>query len=150
MLSLGVVAVAIFALGFVVLLRYAPIGQRTGYEARIVGVFRYDPEKDEVFGEPSNLFRLGQPFAAKIDWTSLPGTVTAGARWYNTLQEPVGQAGPASASELARDQPIVPVRTPSKYQGNLPGSYTLVVLRYTGGRPVEVLGQRTVEVQRGA
>jgi hypothetical protein len=43
---------------------------------------------------------------------------------------------------------VVPVRTPPELHANLPGSYTLVVVRYAGGQPVELLGSESVVVLR--
>jgi hypothetical protein len=146
MLGLGLVAVLILALGFVTLLRFAPPGQQTGYRAHVLGVFPYDPESGIVDGPPSTRFARNQPFAAQIDWSLLPPSMTVAARWYDSFDSEVGRVGPAPAAELDRREALVPVRTPPGYHANLPGTYTLFVVRYSGGQPVELLGKDTVVV----
>jgi len=146
MLGLGVVAVLILAVGFAVLLRFAPPGQRTGYHAHVVGVFPYDPRAGQVDGPQATRFRRDQPFAAQIDWDQLPSTIRVSARWYDSLDAEVGDVGPAPAADLARMEALVPVRTPPDQRANLPGTYTLYVLRYSGGQPVELLGTQSVVV----
>jgi hypothetical protein len=39
--------------------------------------------------------------------------------------------------------------TPAGLHGNLPGQYTLAVVRYSHGQPVELLGRAVVLVERG-
>lgn len=146
MLGLGVVAVLILALGFATLLHFAPPGQRTGYRAHVAGVFPYDPEAGEVDGPPMTRFRRDQPFAARVEWDQLPETITVGARWYDSFDSQVGAVGPAPAGDLARQEAVVAVRTPPGFHANLPGTYTLYVVRYSGGQPVELLGTDSVVV----
>jgi hypothetical protein len=43
---------------------------------------------------------------------------------------------------------VVPVIVPPTYKHNLPGIYTFVVERFSGGVPVEVLARRIVLVER--
>jgi hypothetical protein len=146
MLGMGAVAVLILALGFATLLRFAPPGQRTGYRAQIVGVYPYDPRAAQVDGPPRTRFRRDQPFAAQVDWERLPPTMTVAARWYDSLDSEVGRIGPAPAADLAGQEVLVPVRTPPEFHANLPGTYTLFVVRYSGGQPVELLGTQSVVV----
>jgi hypothetical protein len=146
MLGLGLVAVLILALGFATLLRFAPPGQRTGYRAHVVGVFPYDPAAGQVNGPPMTRFRRSQSFAAQVDWSRLPETMTVAARWYDSLDAQVGDVGPAPAADLARMEALVPVRTPAQFHANLPGTYTLFVVRYSGGQPVELLATQSVVV----
>ena len=146
MLGLGLVAVLILALGFATLLRFAPPGQRTGYRAHVAGVFPYDPDAAQVDGPPMTRFARDQPFAAQVDWDQLPASMTVAARWYDSLDSEVGNVGPAPAADLARMEALVPVRTPPQLHANLPGTYTLFVLRYAGGQPVELLGTQSVVV----
>ena len=148
MLGLGTVALVIFALGGVTIVAFAPPGQKTGLKARVIGVYRYDPRTQQVTGDPSSHFTPDQAFAARVDWSSLPSTVTVGARWYNTLDEPVGGVGPVTAATLASRDALVAVRTPPGLHNNLPGSYVLTVVRYSGGRAVELLARETVLVER--
>jgi hypothetical protein len=146
MLVMGLVAVLILAAGFAILLRFAPPGQRTGYRAHVVGVFPYDPGAGQVDGPQATRFRRDQPFAAQIDWDQLPSTMTVAARWYDSLDSEVGHVGPAPAADLARMEALVPVRTPPEHHANLPGTYTLYVLRYSRGQPVELLGTQSIVV----
>jgi len=146
MLGLGVVAVLILALGFATLLRFAPPGQRTGLRAHVVGVFPYNPEVEQVAGPAMTRFQRDQPFAAQIDWDQLPASMTVAARWYDSLDAEVGVVGPARAADLARMGALVPVRTPPGFHANLPGTYTLFVVRYANGQPVELLGTESVVV----
>jgi hypothetical protein len=41
------------------------------------------------------------------------------------------------------------VMTPPGLHANLPGNYTLAVVRYSGDQPVELLGRDVVLVDRG-
>ncbi len=148
MLGLGAAAVLILALGFAILLRFAPPGQRTGYRAHVVGVFPYDPTSGRVDGPPGTRFRRDQPFAAQVAWERLPATMVVAATWYDSLNSQVGQVGPAAAADLAGSEALVPERTPPGFHANLPGSYTLTVVRYSGGQPVELLGSESVVVLR--
>jgi hypothetical protein len=149
MLALGVVALVILALGLVTIYAFAPPGQTTGLKGRILGVYPYDPVTRRVTDGPSTHFARTQAFAARVDWAALPGQVVVGARWYNTLEEPVGGVGPAPASTLAANDAPVPVMTPPGLHANLPGEYTLAVVRYARGQPVELLGRTVVLVERG-
>lgn len=148
MLALGLAAVVILALGFVTLLRFAPPGERTDYRAHVVGVFPYDPTSGRVQGPPATRFHRDQPFAAQVAWEQLPPSMVVAARWYDSLDSEVGRVGPAPAADLARRETLIPVRTPPEFHANLPGSYTLVVVRYSRGQPVELLGSQSVVVTR--
>jgi hypothetical protein len=149
MLALGAAAAVILALGLVTIYAFAPPGQATGLKVRVLGVYRYDPSTGQVFGRPSTHFTRTQPFAARVDWSSLPGDTVVGARWYNTLEDPVGSVGPAPARTLAAASALVPVKTPPGLHANLPDDYTLAVVRYSRGQPVELLARRVVLVERG-
>jgi hypothetical protein len=149
MLALGAVAVVILALGLVTIFTFAPPGQHSGLKAHIVGVYPYDPAQHRVIGPPATHFLRTQSFAARVDWASLPGSAVVGAHWYNTLEEPVGGVGPATAASLAAQDALVPVMTPPGLHANLPGNYTLAVVRYSRGQPVELLGRDVVLVERG-
>lgn len=146
--ALGLAAVVILGLGIVTILAFAPPGQETDVRARIVGIYRYDPTTHQLIGGPSSHFAPEEPFAARVDWSVLPPKVVVGAHWYNTLDEQVGGVGPATAAELASRNAVVPVKTPPGLHNNLPGSYSLVVARYSGGRPVELLARTAVLVER--
>jgi len=146
MLGLGLVAVLILALGVVTLLRFAPPGQRSGYHAHVAGVFPYDSRSGQVDGPPSTHFRRDQPFAAQVEWDRLPPSMVVAARWYDSLDSQVSGVGPKSAGSLASQQTLVPVVTPPDVHANLPGSYTLRIIRYSGGQPVELLDSERVVV----
>src|SRR5262245_13545921 len=146
MLALGAAAILVLALGFAVMLRYAPPGQQTGYHARVVGVFAYDPGTGQPTGPPLTRFRRRQPFTAQVDWGALPPALVVGARWTDSLDDEVGTVGPASAGRLAGAAVMVPVKTPPEFHANLPGSYTLTVVRYARGQPVELLASASVVV----
>jgi hypothetical protein len=149
MLTLGVVALVILGLGLATIFRFAPPGQATGLKVRILGVYPYDPVQRSITDGPSTHFARTQAFAARVDWPALPGSVVAGAHWYNTLGEPVGGVGPAPVRVLAGADAVVPVMTPPDLHANLPGDYSLVVARYSRGQPVELLGRTVVLVERG-
>ena len=146
MLGLGLIAVLILALGVVTLLRFAPLGQHSGYHARVAGVFPYDSRSGQVDGPPSTHFRRDQPFAAQVEWDRLPPTMVVAARWYDSLDSQVGSVGPEPAGQLASRETLVPVVTPPELHANLPGSYTLKIVRYVGGQPVELLDSESVVV----
>jgi hypothetical protein len=146
MLGLGVVAVLILGLGVATLLRFAPPGEHSGYHARVIGVYPYDSLTRQVDGPPSAHFRRDQPFAAQVEWDRLPAGMIVGARWYDSLESQVGSVGPEPAGRLASRGALVAVITPPPLHANLPGSYTLKVIRYSGGQPVEVIDTESVVV----
>jgi len=147
MLGLGLAAILILAFGLLFFLRFAPPGQATGLKARVQGVYAYDPRSNTVHGAPSHTFAPEQPFAAKVDWSSLPPTVIVGAHWYNSLEQSIGGVSPRAAGDLAQEGALVVQRLPSGDQ-NLPGEYTMVVARYSKGRAVELLARASVLVER--
>ncbi len=149
MLALGAAGLLILVLGLVVFLRFAPLGQRTGLAARVIGVYAYDPVQRTVAGPAATRFPRTQPFAARVSWASLPSGVVVGATWYDSLQDPAGSVGPAPAARLAAGDGLVPEHVPPGLHGNLPGTYTLLVLRYADGRPVEILARTAVVVEHG-
>jgi hypothetical protein len=146
MLGLGAVAILILALGVVTLLRFAPPGQHSGYHAQVAGVFPYDSRSGQVDGPSSTHFRRDQQFAAQVEWDRLPPGMVVAARWYDSLDSVVGTVGPAPAGTLARGEELVPVVTPAGLHANLPGSYTLTIVRYSGGQQVELLDSQSVMV----
>jgi hypothetical protein len=146
MLGLGAVAVLILGLGVLTLLHFAPLGQHTGYRAHVVGVFPYNARSGQIDGPPMSHYRRDQPFAAEVDWSQLPAGMMVGARWYDSLESPVGSVGPALAGRLAARNALVPVTIAPERHANLPGSYTLYVVRYSGGQPVEPIDVESVIV----
>lgn len=146
MLGLGLVAVLILALGVATLLRFAPLGQHSGYHAQVMGVYPYDSRTGQVDGPPSTRFRRDQTFAAQVDWDHLPAWMVVAARWYDALESPVGSVGPEPAGHLANRTALVPEVTPPQLHANLPGSYTLKIVRYANGQPVELIDSQSVVV----
>jgi hypothetical protein len=146
MLGLGLVAVLILALGVLTLLHFAPLGQHSGYRAHVVGVFPYDARSGQIDGPPMTHFRRDQPFAAQVDWNQLPAGMVVGGRWYDSLESEVGSIGPAPAGQLAAREALVPVTIAPERHANLPGSYTLYIVRYSNGHPVEPIDTENVVV----
>jgi hypothetical protein len=142
----GVLAVVIFAAGIAEFVSFEPPGQSTGTVARITGVYAYDPAARRVSGDPVERFGRDQPFAAVVDWSSIPPDTTVAARWFNSFGEVVGQAGPAAAGRMAGS--AVPVALPPGLKQNIPGTYLFVVERISRGQPVEVLARRLIVVDR--
>jgi len=149
MIVLGTVAIVILAIGLVDFFAFEPIGQSTGARATVQGAYRYDPAGGQVTGPPKAQFGPDEPFAAVVDWTSLPPTMVVAAHWFNTLGQEVGGVGPAPAGQLL-DKTVIPVKTPPEFKHNVPGEYTFLVERYSEGRPVEVLARHLVLVRSAA
>ncbi|TMC09799.1 MAG: hypothetical protein E6J29_13150 [Chloroflexi bacterium] len=134
----------ILVVGLAQFIHFEPSGQHTGLAAKIVGVYDYDPKTRQTTGPNKDHFQTSEPFAAEVDWTSLPPDLVVGAQWFSggfTID--AGGVGPARAASLS-EHSVVPVnfggaRLP-------PGHYEFVVERYAGGRPVEVLARKTVVV----
>jgi hypothetical protein len=142
----GALAVVIFAAGIAEFVSFEPPGESTGTVAKIVGVYAYDPAAHSVDGPSAERFQRGQPFAAVVDWSSIPSGTVVAARWFDSFGEVVGQAGPAPAGAISPFP--VPVDLPAGLRRNIPGTYLFVVERISRGQPVEVLARRLVEVER--
>jgi len=67
-----------------------------------------------------------------------------------TRGPPVGGVGPETAGALSAKHALVIEHSSSDLKHNLPGHYSLVVVRYSHGQPVEVIGRRVVLVDTGA
>ncbi len=143
----GVAAVLILLAGLADYLYFEPPGQRSGHMARVVGVYQYDAKAHRVVDGPSASFPRARPFAAVVDWSSLPATLVVVARWYDSFDGLAGGVGPAPVSKLALEK-AVPVHEPAGSPVTIPGRYIFVVERYADGRPVEVLGRVIVRVRR--
>jgi hypothetical protein len=137
----------ILAAGLVEFVHFEPPGQTTGAKARIVGIYTYDPTTGTVGGMDQSEFSRTEQFAAVVDWSSVPPNLIVDARWYDGFGDIVGRVGPGTPQQLAGDT-IIPVVVPPGFHHSLPGHYTLVVERFQGGVPVEVLASRIVLVQR--
>ena len=147
LLVFATVAAVILSLGLIQFVYFERPGEASGIQAHIVGVYQYDPNTGQTTGSDRSQFARSEQFAGVVDWTSIPGKVTAGARWYDTFGSIEGAIGPAPASSLVGHE-IVPVKVPPSYRFVLPGRYQFVVERFQGGLPVEVLARRFVVVER--
>ena len=148
MLALGAAAALILALGLVDFLVFEPLGQHTGTAVTVSGVFAYDPSTHQTTGKSGDRYDASQPFAAVVDWASVPPGTTVGARWFNSLGSAVGGVGPRPAGAMTDADRTVPVEVPQGFHANIPGEYLFVVERFSRGQPVEVLARRFVLVKR--
>jgi hypothetical protein len=146
MVGLGLVAVVILAVGVVTLARLGPFGQHSGYHARVDGFYRYDSRTGLVVGPSSTHFQRDQQFAARVEWNRLPPSMVVAARWADSLGTQVGGVGPEPAGQLASERALVPETIPPPLHANLPGNYTLYILRYKDGQPVELIDTAYVQV----
>ena len=146
--ALGITALVILAIGMGEFLYFEPLGETTGTHARVRGVYAYDPASGKVVGDDSSSFDRTQPFAAVVDWESLPPEMLVTARWYNGLGVQVGQVPNSPAGNLV-GTPLVRVEVPRGLKTNIPGEYVFVVERVARGQPVEVLARRLILVTRG-
>jgi hypothetical protein len=144
MVGLGVAGIVILAVGLAQFVHYEPPGQKTGQAVRIVGVYDYDAKRGKPIGRSRDHFRTDEPFAAIVDWSSLPPDLIVGASWFSGgFALDAGSVGPARAADLT-EKSVVPVnRGTQRFPA---GRYEFVVERYSGGRPVEVLGRRSIIV----
>jgi hypothetical protein len=147
LLVFAAISVLILVAGLVEFAYFEPPGQHTGLKATIVGVYQYDAAHNSIVGPDSTVFPRTVPFAAVVDWSTLPHNVAVDARWYDGFGNVVGSVGPGTPDQLA-GQTIIPVKTPPGFSHNLPGHYVFVVERYENGLPVEVIGRRVVLVER--
>ncbi len=147
LLVFATVAMLVLGIGLVEFVYFEPPGETSGAKAHIVGVYRYDSQARQVVGGDQTQFPRSGEFAAVVDWSSIPDTLTVDARWYDVFGSLRGSAGPAHPSQLAGHS-VVPVLVPPGYRYVLPGRYTFVVERLEDGMPVEVLGRRFVVVDR--
>lgn len=147
LLVFATVGVLILCVGLIEFVYFEPPGQSTGVRATIVGVYRYDTATRQTNGGDRSEFARADRFAAVVDFASLPSTLPVDARWYDTFGSLRGQVGPGPAGDLPAHA-VVPVEVPEGNKFVLPGRYTFVVERLSGGTPVEVLARRFVVVER--
>ena len=147
MVGLGVAGAAILAVGLAQFVTFEPAGQHTGRTARITGIYAYDPLAHTTTGPNRDHFRTDEPFAAVVDWKSLPPDLEVGGQWFASgFAVDAGGVGPGAAGRLA-EQPVVPVNTG---RNRFPsGRFEFVVERFSKGIPVEVLARRNVVVLGG-
>lgn len=147
LIAAGMAAVLILVAGVVEFLHFEPPGQHTGALAYVRGVYLYDTATEKVTGKQVKEVSANQAFAAVIDVTAVPDGTIVDARWLDPLGNVVGFGGPVDVAIL-RAIPAVPVLVPKGTSQNLPGRYTVVIERWSGGRPVEVLDRSGVLVTR--
>ena len=146
LLVFAAVGILILAAGLAEFAYFEPVNP-SGLHVHIVGVFHYDPATNQTSGPDEQTFGRADQFAAVVDWSGLPNTVTVQALWFDSFQNVVGSAGPNVPSEMAGDK-VIPAAVPKDLKFHLPGEYIFAVERVVGGQPVEVLGRRIVEVDR--
>jgi hypothetical protein len=144
LVAVGIAGVVILAVGLAQFIHFEPPGQRTGQAVRINGVYDYNPKTGKISGGGKDHFRTDEPFAAVVDWRSLPADLVVGANWFSGgFALDFGGVGPARAADLG-ERTVVAVNNGTR---RFPaGHYEFVVERYSGGRPVEVLGKTSVIV----
>jgi hypothetical protein len=144
LVALGIAGIVILGIGLGQFVHYEPPGQQTGQSVKIGGIYDYDVKTGRTFGSDKDHFRTDEPFAAVVDWSSLPPDLLVGANWFSGgFALDSGGVGPARAADLT-EKSVVPVnRGAQRFPA---GTYDFVVERYAGGRPVEVLGGRSVIV----
>lgn len=143
LLAVGMVSLLVILLAFGQLIQGTAPWQHVNVRATIYGVYRYDPDTGRTISAPEDTFRTGEVFAGKVAWDSLPSTLDVGARWYDDTGVDWGGIQPGTAAQLATAFSLVPMlRTDAP-----PGTYTLDVMRYSAGRPVQILGTTSVTVR---
>ena len=140
------VGVVILTAGLVEFVHFEPMAA-SGLHAHIVGVYQYDPATHQTSGPDRQTFSRADDFAAVVDWSGLPDTITVQALWYDGFQNVVGSAGPDRPSAL-REQTTIPAAVPNDLKFHLPGEYIFTIERVVDGQPVEVLARRLIQVER--
>ena len=100
LLVFDIVAILILAVGLGEFLYFERPGQTTGFKATIAGVYQYDQTTHKTSGPDRSTFSGTEDFAAVVDWSSLPQTMSVDARWYDTFGTVVGRAGPGTPADL--------------------------------------------------
>jgi hypothetical protein len=144
LLAVGVFSFFVILLAVGQLIQGTAPWQHVSARARIEGVYGYDPDTGHSISGPQTTFRAGEAFAARVDWGSLPAGLEVGARWYDDSGVDWGGIQPGTAGELSGSGPsLVPM-----VRSDAPaGAYTLDVMRYSEGRPVQILGRTQVTVK---
>jgi endonuclease YncB( thermonuclease family) len=144
MLALGAVSAVLLLLGLTNLVVATMPWAHTGLHVRVSGVYPYDRESGRVSGSPRRKFPQGRTFAARVNWSSLPSGLNVGAAWYDDNETQVAAITPAAAGDLAARHATVPMTDTNAP----PGAYTVLVMHYVDGRPIEILGRTTVRITR--
>ena len=113
LLAVGLFSFLVILLAFGQLIQGTAPWQHVNVQARIEGVYRYDPGTGRTTSGRQTSFQQGEAFAARVDWAALPTGLEVGARWYDDSGEDWGGIQPAAAGQLASGGPfLVPmVRT---------------------------------------
>src|SRR3979409_1729996 len=82
LVAVGIAGVVILGVGLAQFIHFEPPGQRTGQAVRINGVYDYNPKTGKISGGSKDHFRTDEPFAAVVDWRSLPADLVVGAHWF--------------------------------------------------------------------
>jgi hypothetical protein len=144
LVALGLAGIAILAVGLAQFITFEPPGQRTGQAVSIGGVYDYNIKTGAISGAAKDHFRTDEPFAAVVDWRSLPADLVVGGNWFSGgFALDAGGVGPARAADLGERTVVAVNRGGRRFPA---GHYEFVVERYSSGRPVEVLGRRSVIV----
>lgn len=148
LIGFAIFAILIFIAGAVEYVHFEPFNSSPSPQAKVVGVYTYDAATNSTSGQPRTSFARNEQFAAVVDWSGLPDTITVEAVWYDSFENVVGKVGPDTPSEL-REQTVIPAEVPQGLKYHLPGEYVFAIERLDNGRPVEVLGRQLVYVERG-
>lgn len=144
LLVVGLISLGLLGLGLDNLVASTLPWEHVNLTVKVDGVYSYDRSSGTVQGRATRTFRTGDAFAARVDWGSLPSSLSVGAAWYSSGGTLIQSVGPSSAGSLAAAHRLVPMdqRAP-------PDTYGLLVMHYAGGRPIEILGRAGVRVVSG-
>ena len=141
---IGALGAVILLSGLGLFLYFEPVDAQAGNgNARITGVYRFDPSTRDKVGPPTARFTSRDIPAAVVDWKSLPPDMVAAAHWYDDNGQVLGGVGPAPAGA----QPARPIPIDVAPGDEIPPSaYVFVVERFDGGRSVQVLARSAIKV----
>lgn len=144
MVAVGAIGAVILLGGLGLFLYYEPVDEKPqDTNARITGVFHYNPATHQRAGSPTARFTTRDVPAAVVDWQSLPADMTVSAHWYDDHGQDIGGVEPAPAGSQAAAP--IPIDVPPK--ADIPaGVYVFVVERIAGGRSVQVLARSAIKV----
>ena len=146
LLAFAGIGVVILVAGLVEFAYFEPISP-SGVHGHIVGIYHYDPTSHQTTGSDRQVFARSDQFAAVVDWSGLPDSITVQGVWFDSFENVVGRAGPGLPSSL-HDETIIPAEVQKNLKYHIPGRYIFAIERLVDGQPVEVLARRIVEVQR--
>ncbi len=140
----GAIGAVILLSGLALFSYFEPVDAQPGNgNARITGVYRFDPITGDRVGASTARFTSRDVPAAVVDWKSLAPDIVVEAHWYDDNGEVLGGVGPAPAGA----QPARPIPIDVAPGDEIPASaYVFVVERYSGGRSVQVLARSAIKV----